>query len=347
MKHRYTWGLGIDRLAAVQDSAGTHFYAASDELGSVRALAKRDGTWVRSTWYRPYGLVQQRDTAPTPQLDLRYQWTGREYDAETGWYFHRARYYDPAAGRFVQEDPIGYEGGANWYAYVGGRALEARDPSGLDCVTFMQPAFHIMFTMSTPGSVDVYDGGGRVITNVFVPAGPTNLTISSFGQACLGSTGGAWESKGGPESWVGYGPVETTPAFPRARLASTPKPKVEGESFGVCWARVTDETFSTTNEVVFGTPLRIMASAGATNLAARATGSTGLPSVLIAYYRYPLTSAGQRLLLSVQFGQVYTGSQALLTGLGTSAVNSLLVYGAFEFGVALGSMATGLGVCAQ
>jgi hypothetical protein len=42
----------------------------------------------------------------------------------------RTRYYDPAVGRFVQEDKIGRAGGLNLYAYAGGRPLAARDPSG-------------------------------------------------------------------------------------------------------------------------------------------------------------------------------------------------------------------------
>jgi RHS repeat-associated protein len=131
-KHKYTWGLGIDDLAAFQDSSGTQYYAVTDQLGSVRSIVKRDGTWVRSTWYTPYGAVLRRDSNTTvAQPELRYQWTGREYDAETGWYFHRARYYDPAVGRFAQEDPIGYAGGSNVYGYVEGRVLGARDPTGL------------------------------------------------------------------------------------------------------------------------------------------------------------------------------------------------------------------------
>ena len=42
----------------------------------------------------------------------------------------RARYYDPGERRFTQEDPIGYAGGVNLYAYVDGQVTEARDPSG-------------------------------------------------------------------------------------------------------------------------------------------------------------------------------------------------------------------------
>ncbi|MBK9067371.1 MAG: RHS repeat-associated core domain-containing protein [Gemmatimonadetes bacterium] len=58
-------------------------------------------------------------------------WTGRETDPETGLSFHRARYYSPELRRWTQEDPIGYGGGQNLYAYVGGAVLEGRDPSGL------------------------------------------------------------------------------------------------------------------------------------------------------------------------------------------------------------------------
>jgi RHS repeat-associated protein len=36
-----------------------------------------------------------------------------------GLYFHRARSYSPALGRFLQTDPIGTDGGLHLYAYVG------------------------------------------------------------------------------------------------------------------------------------------------------------------------------------------------------------------------------------
>ncbi len=60
-----------------------------------------------------------------------FRYTGREYDAESGLYYYRARYYDPALGRFLSEDPIGLEGGINPYAYVGNDPVNNRDPSGL------------------------------------------------------------------------------------------------------------------------------------------------------------------------------------------------------------------------
>jgi RHS repeat-associated protein len=60
-----------------------------------------------------------------------YAFTGREWDAETGLYYYRARYYDPKIGRFLSEDPIGFMGGANFYAYVEGNPLTLVDPFGL------------------------------------------------------------------------------------------------------------------------------------------------------------------------------------------------------------------------
>ena len=79
-----------------------------DALHSVRGLSRRDGTWVASWHYGIYGAVI--DTAGAATVALRYRWTGREYDVETGFYYFRARYYDPAAQRFVQEDPVGFRG---------------------------------------------------------------------------------------------------------------------------------------------------------------------------------------------------------------------------------------------
>lgn len=47
-----------------------------------------------------------------------------------GLYYHRARMYAPAIGRFAQPDPIGLAGGNNLYAYVENDPLNATDPSG-------------------------------------------------------------------------------------------------------------------------------------------------------------------------------------------------------------------------
>jgi RHS repeat-associated protein len=58
-----------------------------------------------------------------------YRYAGEYFDRETGTYYLRARYYDPAIGRFTSEDPI--RDGVNWYTYCGGNPIRFIDPSGL------------------------------------------------------------------------------------------------------------------------------------------------------------------------------------------------------------------------
>jgi RHS repeat-associated protein len=58
---------------------------------------------------------------------------GEYTDAETGFTYLRARYYDPATGQFISRDPIEaltHEP----YGYVGGNPLNATDPLGLFCL---------------------------------------------------------------------------------------------------------------------------------------------------------------------------------------------------------------------
>ena len=43
----------------------------------------------------------------------------------------RARYYNPLIRRFINADPIGFDGGLNWYAYAEGNPVSLVDPFGL------------------------------------------------------------------------------------------------------------------------------------------------------------------------------------------------------------------------
>ena len=46
--------------------------------------------------------------------------------------YHRARYYDPQTGRFLQRDPLGYLPGPGLYEYAVSHPTMTRDPLGLD-----------------------------------------------------------------------------------------------------------------------------------------------------------------------------------------------------------------------
>src|SRR5437868_4042737 len=49
----------------------------------------------------------------------------------TGQMYMRSRFYDPASGRFTQEDPIGIAGGLNVYGFANGDPVTNSDPYGL------------------------------------------------------------------------------------------------------------------------------------------------------------------------------------------------------------------------
>lgn len=121
---RYFYGLGIDRPLAEATGAATNYFSA-DHLGSIAQVTDAAGAPILTRQYDAWGNLLQGSAVSG------YAFTGREWDTETGLYYYRARYYDPKAGRFISEDPIGFEGGLNLYAYVSNRPTRYTDPLGL------------------------------------------------------------------------------------------------------------------------------------------------------------------------------------------------------------------------
>ena len=84
----------------------------------------KNGAVVKNYRYNAFGEeigIDENDENP-------FRYCGEYYDAETGTIYLRARYYNPANGRFTTLDPAMDD--LNWYAYCGNEPVGRIDPSG-------------------------------------------------------------------------------------------------------------------------------------------------------------------------------------------------------------------------
>ncbi len=117
---------GIDEIFSRADSSGA-LTPLKDALGSAIALVDSSGNVQTAYTYDPFGNTSVTGTSNGNE----FQYTGRENEGNE-LYYYRARYYSPLLGRFISEDPIGFGGGINKYAYSEGDPVDFRDSAGTD-----------------------------------------------------------------------------------------------------------------------------------------------------------------------------------------------------------------------
>ena len=108
----------LDRPLAMVVKRGNRlraYYYIHNHQGSVIALVDRRGRIVNRYDYWPDGNMRGIEES----VEQPFLYTGAYYDRETGLYYLRARYYSPELRRFIQRDPILFEGGTNLYSYTG------------------------------------------------------------------------------------------------------------------------------------------------------------------------------------------------------------------------------------
>ena len=162
--HRYLHGPLMDAILA--DSRGDNQvnWALGDNQGTVRDVINSQGVLENHISYDSFGNVTGETNS---SLGFRFGYTGRELDSETGLYFYRARYYDGLNGRFISEDPIGFDGGdGNLYRYVGNSPVNYVDPSG----NFIPPSSGLGTVLSNLGGT-LLKGLGALGGLLYTPGG--------------------------------------------------------------------------------------------------------------------------------------------------------------------------------
>ena len=126
-------------------SAGTwdNYYFLKNLQGDVTAIYNASGTLQARYTYDPYGNITSVTNAsgaaiaPTAAHIANYnpfRYRGYLYDADTGFYYLKTRYYDPELGRFISAD--GYAStrqsipGYNMFAYCNCDPIDYVDDTG-------------------------------------------------------------------------------------------------------------------------------------------------------------------------------------------------------------------------
>jgi RHS repeat-associated protein len=125
LQNRYVYGSGLDEPLIQINSAGAVSFFHHDRVGSVVAISDATGVVTNQYKYSAYGESSGLSGSS-------YGFQGQRYDSETGLYYFKHRYYSSKLGRFLQPDPIGYDGGGNLYQFANNAPTVFSDPLGLD-----------------------------------------------------------------------------------------------------------------------------------------------------------------------------------------------------------------------
>jgi len=94
----------------------THYFHC-DQIGIPREMTDKDGNLLWFGNYTGWGRLKE-ETKVTDSAHQPFRLQNQYCDCETGLHYNFFRYYEPDAGRFVNQDPIGLFGGSNFYMFA-------------------------------------------------------------------------------------------------------------------------------------------------------------------------------------------------------------------------------------
>jgi RHS repeat-associated protein len=114
--HGFSVNGGEENSAAASPTGRDRVYYYQNDLnGAPVRLRDGDGEVV---WEAHYSATGMTDSVATESIDQPLRLQGQYLDAESNQHYNRHRYFDPRAGYFISQDPIGLEGGENQYEFA-------------------------------------------------------------------------------------------------------------------------------------------------------------------------------------------------------------------------------------
>jgi RHS repeat-associated protein len=172
------WGPIPDELLARQHVASNAWhYFHQDQIQNVFAVTDATGAVVERYLYDPFGEPDIRTASWLPLIATAINnptlFTGQEWIEELRLSNYKNRFYQPELGRFLQNDPIRFDGGdMNLYRYAGGNPIMNVDPTGL----------YDVWT-GTMGGLKALGGGLEVVAGGALFAAGTGSSWTGVGVA--------------------------------------------------------------------------------------------------------------------------------------------------------------------
>ena len=175
----YIYGPGGQPIEQITGT--TPAYLLSDQQSNTRLITDATGAVTGTYSYDAYGVT----TAHTGTATTALRFNGQYADAETGYVYLRARYYDPATAQFLTVDPLTPATG-NPYNYATDNPLNTGDPSGRNGVSdFFSTAWHSAGNVLSTAAGDAGNLGAGAIDTL--SGGLLRSTLQSLGaDPCSG-----------------------------------------------------------------------------------------------------------------------------------------------------------------
>ncbi len=220
---------GLYRTPSSSDSP-TYFSILTNDHGDVLEICDADGDAFASYRYDAWGLPQGEGSYATgiwtqdtdligslladdiaSRQILRY--AGYAYDAESGFHYCSARYYDPATRQWTSIDPAKADGEESAYQYCGGDPVAKVDPTGQYSVAAPNIDQHVRMWKNGPIARNwCWAACVRSVVQSMKGKKPSLRTIVKVVKGRVVDQGGRpWEIKKGLRKWGVVGRTTSGP----------------------------------------------------------------------------------------------------------------------------------------